>query len=701
MKCGYNYLRAAIRGPTKARADKIENQHCAATWRRETTRMSVEYVLKKSPATAGAKIDYRAQLNDEQFEAVTAKPGPTLVIAGAGSGKTRTLTYRVAYLIENGVEPENILLLTFTNKASREMLERVGNLLPHDISRIWGGTFHSVANRLLRRHANILGFSSDFTILDRDDTQDLVVAALKATGADPKDKTLPKGAVLLDVFGFAANTEKSIATVVTEHYPYFGEIVGQLEAIHRIYRDRKKADNVMDYDDLLVYALALLRDHEDIRKYYQEQFQHVLVDEYQDTNKIQSDFIDTLAAYHHQVMAVGDDAQSIYSWRGANFENVLTFPQRFPGTREVRIETNYRSTPEILTLANYAISANTRQFPKNLHSVRPAEKFSKPALISLQDANQQANFICQRIEELQEEGIDLNEIAVLYRAHFHSMELQMEMTRRQMPFELLSGLRFFEQAHIKDVAAFLKFALNPKDELAFKRIASLMRDVGERTGDKLWQKLAAGAEFASLEPPAKAAAPWKQWVETHKQISAPELRGRASEQIKTVIDAIYEDYMKTKFPNFQSRLEDLGQLRAFAQNFEKTEDFLAQLALMTNVDGGPKTERRQIGEQPCARLSTIHQAKGLEWKIVFVIMLCDGLFPAARSVETLEGEEEERRLFYVAVTRACDELYLTYPLMRATASFDDRWQEPSRFVMNSPRGLVNEWKIKPAPPAWR
>ena len=661
--------------------------------------MSVEYVLKKPAHAPSVQIDYRGALNDEQYAAVTAKPGPILVIAGAGSGKTRTLTYRVAYLIENGVEPENILLLTFTNKASREMLDRVGGLLPHDISRIWGGTFHSVANRLLRRHANALGFSNSFTILDRDDATDLASSALKATGLDPKDKTLPKGVVLLDIFGLAANTEKSIATVVAENYPYFNPIVGDLERIQRVFRDRKRADNVMDYDDLLVYALALLRDHEDIRRFYQEQFQHVLVDEYQDTNKIQSDFIDTLADFHHQVMAVGDDAQSIYSWRGANFENVLTFPQRFPGTREVRIETNYRSTPEILTLANYAISANTRQFPKNLHSVRPAEKFSKPALICLQDGNQQAAFICQRIEELVEEGIELNEIAILYRAHYHSMEVQMEMTRRQMPFELLSGLRFFEQAHVKDVASFLKFALNPKDELAFKRIAGLMPGVGQKTSDRLWEKLAGGADFATLEPPGKAAAPWKQWVETHLQISAPDLRSRASEQIQAVVDAIYEDYMKTKFTNFQSRLEDLGQLRAFAQNFEKTEEFLAQLALMTNVDGGPRKDNHRNERVPSIRLSTIHQAKGLEWKIVFVIMLCEGMFPAARSIETLEGEEEERRLFYVAVTRACDEIYLTYPVMRASASFDDRWQEPSRFV-SFPRGMVNEWKIKPAAPSW-
>ena len=380
---------------------------------------------------------------------------------------------------------------------------------------------------------------------------------------------------------------------------------------------------------------------------------------------------------------------------------MLTFPQRFPGTREVRIETNYRSTPEILTLANYAISANTKQFPKNLHAVRPAEKFSKPALICLQDGNQQAAFICQRIEELHRGGPRARTRSpILYRAHYHSMEVQMEMTRRQMPFELLSGLRFFEQAHIKDVASYIKFALNPKDELAFKRIAALMPGVGQKTSDRLWEKLAAGAEFATLEPPAKAAEPWKQWVATHAQISAPEIRSRPSEQIQVVVDAIYEDYMKMKFTNFQSRLEDLGQLRAFAQNFEKTEDFLAQLALMTNVDGGPRKDNHRNERVPSIRLSTIHQAKGLEWKAVFVIMLCEGMFPAARSIETLEGEEEERRLFYVAVTRACDELYLTYPVMRASASFDDRWQEPSRFVSNFPRGMVNEWKIKPAAPTW-
>ena len=338
--------------------------------------MAIEYVLNKVAPPAGAQIDYRGSLNDEQYAAVTAKPGPILVIAGAGSGKTRTLTYRVAYLIENGVEPENILLLTFTNKSAREMLERVGNLLPSNISRIWGGTFHSVANRLLRRHANTARFQQRLhhprpRRRGRPRRRRLARNRRRSQGQDAaQGRGAPRHLRPRRQHGEDRSPAWSSRTTPTS-----SEFLDKLEAAQRVFRDRKVTDNVMDYDDLLVYALRLLQDHEDLRKHYQEQFQHVLVDEYQDTNKIQSDFIDTLAAYHHQVMAVGDDAQSIYSWRGANFENVLTFPERFPNTREVRIETNYRSTPEILALANHAIAANTKQFAKNLHAVRPAEKY--------------------------------------------------------------------------------------------------------------------------------------------------------------------------------------------------------------------------------------------------------------------------------------------------------------------------------------
>ncbi|SDU15419.1 DNA helicase-2 / ATP-dependent DNA helicase PcrA [Verrucomicrobium sp. GAS474] len=657
--------------------------------------MAHEYTLHTPPShrPASHQIDYAKELNAEQYAAVTATPGPLLIIAGAGSGKTRTLTYRVAYLIENGVEPENILLATFTNKAAKEMLHRVGDLLPHDISRMWGGTFHHIANRLLRRHANLLGFGLDFTIMDRDDSKELLNACYGDAGIDPKDKEFPKGDVVLEAFGMAANTRKSLAASLEAHQPWLVERYDALASLQRLFKERKEAANVMDYDDLLVLCLHLFQLRPELRERYQQHFHHLLVDEYQDTNKLQADLIDLLADGHKQVMAVGDDAQSIYAWRGANFQNIFSFPERYPGTRTICIETNYRSTPAILNLANAAIAGNVNQFKKNLRSSRPEEGV-KPALVCLGDANQQSQFICQRIVELHEEGIELREIAVLYRAHFHAMELQMELTRRNIPFQITSGIRFFEQAHVKDVCAYIKLALNPKDEISFKRIARMLPGLGDKTAEKLWYKFASGTPLAAIAPPAKAVEAWKQWAATHEQLLAPELENRTSDMIKLVIEAVYEDYMKVQFPNFEARLEDLSQLRAFSEQFESTSEFLAQLTLLTNVDDeASKNRRRDDFNGDAIRLSTVHQAKGLEWKAVFVMMLCDGLFPSSRACESPEGEEEERRLFYVAVTRAKDELYLSYPVVRASAGYRDAWQSPSRFLLELPRELVNEWKI--------
>ncbi len=408
--------------------------------------MSTEYVLKPSGGqTPSVHIDYAAELNPEQYAAVTATPGPILVIAGAGSGKTRTLTYRVAYLVENGVEPENILLLTFTNKAAKEMLNRVTALLPHDISRLWGGTFHHVGHRILRRHANKLGYSSDFTILDADDSADLAADCLAETNLPKDDKKLPKGDVLTTIFGLAVNKEEPVERIIETQFPYFSLYTEGLVHAKQLYQARKMRNNVVDYDDLLELAVRLLNEFPEVRAHYQQQFQHVLVDEYQDTSIVQASLTNTLEELHRQIMAVGDDAQSIYSWRGANFKNILSFPERYPDARVIRIETNYRSSPEILNLANYAIAANTQQFKKELRSVRPPNRQPKPALVCLGNGSQQAQFVAQRIGELFEEGVELNEIAILYRSHFHSLEVQMELTRRNIPFELTSGLRFFEQ----------------------------------------------------------------------------------------------------------------------------------------------------------------------------------------------------------------------------------------------------------------
>ncbi len=447
--------------------------------------MSRDYVLQPFHSAVHLQIDYARELNEQQLNAVTAPPGPSLVIAGAGSGKTRTLTYRVAYLLEQGIPADRILLLTFTNKAAREMMRRVTDLLGQELPALWGGTFHSIGNRILRHHADRLGYQRDFTIMDRDDTKHLIATCVAESDIDVKATRFPKAEVLGEIFSLAVNTHKIIAEILDEQYGYFSELAEQIVAVQKSYTARKRATNAMDFDDLLVLWLKLLQKNEDTRDHYQSRFQFILVDEYQDTNKLQSDLIDLLAAKHHNVMVVGDDAQSIYAWRGANFQNILKFPERYPEAKIYKIETNYRSTPEILNLANAAIAANIRQFTKQLAPARASG--IKPVMVTCGDAAEQAAFVAQHALELREEGADLNKMAVLYRSHFHALELQLELTRRNIPFSITSGIRFFEQAHIKDVTAYLKLAANPQDELSFKRLAQLLPGIGGKGADKLWR----------------------------------------------------------------------------------------------------------------------------------------------------------------------------------------------------------------------
>ena len=661
--------------------------------------MARQYTLQRHAAAAGPRIDFAAELNAQQCAAVTAPPGPALVIAGAGSGKTRTLTYRVAYLVENGVPPSNILLLTFTNKAAREMLDRVANLLPNDISGLWGGTFHSVGNRLLRRNPEAAGFAPGFSIMDREDQQDLLDAVIAKLGMDPKDKRFPKGEVLADVFSYAINTGRSIEQVLVEKHPHFLELSAEIAEAQKKYEAKKKTANSLDFDDLLEKTLLMLQHNPELAAHYQRQFQFVLVDEYQDTNRIQADFIDILAKAHGNVMVVGDDAQSIYSWRGANFKNILDFPKRYPAAQVYKIETNYRSVPGILEVANAAISANVNQFRKELTAHRE-EAPVKPALVPLGDSSQQALFIAQRVLDLREEGIELRDIAVLYRAHYHSMEVQMEFTRHGIPFQITSGLRFFEQAHVKDVAAFLKFAVNPRDEVAFKRMVRLLPGIGARGAEQLWTQVsealarAAVVSFrevlAPLKVPAKAAKAWLQLAHTLEEIAPAGAPHPPGEMIHSIIEAIYDDYAKAEFPNYEARREDLNTLANFAKQYTSAGDFLDQLALLTNLD---HETTATVDETEMVTLSSVHQAKGLEWKAVFVIWMTDGMFPSSRSLENADAIEEERRLFYVAVTRAKDELYLTYPHMRLNAGYGEMMQRPSRFLGELPKALLEEWQI--------
>src|SRR5258708_2148260 len=447
--------------------------------------MSRHYTLQRPARSTSIHIDYAAELNEQQLAAVTAAPGPQLIIAGAGSGKTRTLTYRVAYLLENGIDPRNILLLTFTNKAAGQMLDRVANLLPVDASGIWGGTFHSVGNRMLRRHGRARGYNSGFTIMDREDQKDLINTVVASAGIDPKEIRFPKGDVLAEIFSFIVNTETPVEELLAEKFPYFLPLLDKIKDVQARYDKKKKATNSMDFDDLLEKTLSMLKQHEHIAEIYRRQFQFILVDEYQDTNKIQADLIDTLARDHRNVMVVGDDAQSIYSWRGANFQNILEFPKRYPDAQVFKIEMNYRSVPEILDVANAAIAANVHQFRKRLSATRESEAL-KPALVALNDGAEQAQFVAQRILELRDENVDLNDIAVLYRAHYHAVELQLELSRRGIPYQITSGIRFFDQAHTKDVTAFIRFVANPRDEVGFKRMAKLLPGIGNRTAENLW-----------------------------------------------------------------------------------------------------------------------------------------------------------------------------------------------------------------------
>jgi DNA helicase-2/ATP-dependent DNA helicase PcrA len=672
--------------------------------------MSREYVLQPFHKQIELKIDYAGELNEQQHAAVTAPPGPALVIAGAGSGKTRTLTYRVAFLLEQGIQPERILLLTFTNKAAREMMRRVNDILGEDLSALWGGTFHSIGNRILRRHADRLGYKPDFTILDREDSKDLIQACIDAAKIDTTEVRFPKAEMLGDMFSMAVNTNQRIHTILETNYHAFagmGDIVTQIQTA---FQERKRQTNVMDFDDLLVLWLKLLREHDDVREQYQRRFQFVLVDEYQDTNKLQSDLIDLLVERSRNLMVVGDDSQSIYSWRGANFRNILEFPQRFAEAKVYKIETNYRSTPQILELANAAIAANTRQYPK--HLVSACKPGDKPTLVICGDGYQQAAFIAQRALELRDEGINLNEMAVLYRSHFHAMELQIELTRRNIPFAITSGIRFFEQAHIKDIAAFLKLVNNPADEISFKRIVRLLPGVGAKSADKLWScfadafaatlvatkhRIATALQTCAKSVPKKATVIWAQFAATFAQIEAPEIREKPARVLKHVLEAIYEEYAEENFANYSIRLEDIDQLINVASQYNDTNEFLTQLALLSNVEA--EQDRPRDEEDETLKLTTIHQAKGLEFDTVFLIMLCDGLFPSGRSLENDDALEEERRLFYVGITRAKKYLYLSYPIIRTAAGYSgDYMQQKSRFLNELPMELMEEWVLKPANP---
>lgn len=696
-----------------------------------------KYVLKRHETSLPERLTrYKSELNEEQFRVVTAQPKATLVVAGAGTGKTRAITYRVAYLIEQGVSPQRILLATFTNRASREMLRRVELLTGNqNVHRIWGGTFHRIANMMLRRHAVSIGFDSNFSILDSEDARDLINICIEDAAIDTKAKRFPKAEVVQNIISFANNTDLPLDKVIAGKYPYFEMLTAQIMRVDSIYQDRKRERNVMDYDDLLLNVKRLLIEKTQIAELYAEQFQHILVDEYQDTNYLQAEIIDLLAVKHRNVMVVGDDAQSIFAWRGAEFTNIYEFPKRYPEAQLFKLETNYRSTPEILGLANVSIANNKRQFPKILQAVKRSIDF-KPALVPCSDVEQQSVFVASRILELRDDGTNLEDIAVMYRSHYHSIELQLELSRRNIPYRVQSGVRFFEQAHIKDVVSYLRIIVNPRDELAWKRLLKMIPGVGNATANRIFESLMLtdNAEYGSsaraidaaqpgdsltlassvspssivrllqIAPKIREKQPWQNFVKLLELLVSDENRGQPSKQISLILENGYEQYLQETFENVDARMEDLRGLAQFANRYTTTEDFLSELALLSTerfkepqavvgeevIEGG--------GEDELLTLTSVHQAKGLEWKAVFIIWAAEGKFPSPRSLKEIDSEEEERRLWYVALTRAKDELYITYPLMITDYNRQTVLQKPSRFVLECPPALFELWTLEEEAP---
>lgn len=658
-----------------------------------------KYVLEVSDAPSQTKINYAAELNEPQLRVVLDGEGACLVLAGAGSGKTRTLVYRVAYLLERGVPPDRILLVTFTNKAAREMLERVQSLLGSQPRGLWGGTFHSVANRVLRMYGKHLGYTPDFGILDADDSKRLIKQIFAEQGIR-KDKYFPKPDVVYGMISFAKNSRKPIADLLSESYPYLAaDIVRPIENIAQAYEDKKREGNVMDFDDLLINWLKLMVEVPEIGQRLAQQFEYVLVDEFQDTNVIQASLVHALAEPQRNILVVGDDAQSIYSFRAATVENILSFQKHFPGARVFKLEMNYRSSPEILQLANQSIRNNRHQFDKTLQSHRPAGE--KPALIPVRDQQQQAAVIVQRAMELRQKGVSLDEMAVLFRSSFQIIELELQLGRSGIPYLVRGGLRFFEQAHIKDVLAYLKVLQNPLDELSWRRAMSLYPGVGPSTANKIWAGLRAAQDFGpmidmlSVMPaPGRAKPSLERLARTLGQLR--DFREDPSQAIRHVLEQGYQMYVEQSFDDPRERVEDLLQLAIFAGNYKSLSDFLAEASLTEGFKGDKGgAAADEAGEKLV--LSTIHQAKGLEWDAVFCLGCAEGQFPHYRVADKPREMEEERRLFYVAVTRARQHLHLLYPIMSRSATQGQIINRPSIFLREVDESLFEPWEVTEAP----
>lgn len=623
------------------------------------------------------KINYREVLNNSQYDAVSSIDGAYLLIAGAGTGKTRTLVYRVARLIEMGYDPNSILLLTFTRKAANEMLKRASLLLDDRCSKIRGGTFHSFANLVLRKYHKAVGLDSNFTILDQGDSEDVINLIRSRSDFISNHKRFPNKQTLAKVFSLSVNTRKTIIEILENDYPHFFPLVDEILEVQRIYTDYKRKNNLLDYDDLLIFLRDFLFSESAAAKSLQKEIRFLMVDEYQDTNYIQAEIVQGLAAHHKNVMVVGDDSQSIYSFRGADFYNIIEFPKLFDNVKIIKLEENYRSYQSILDFANCINRTALYKYEKTLYSRRGSGNL--PQVIATVTENLQSKFIVEKILELREEGVKLNDIAVLFRSSFHSFDLELELSKANIPFQKFGGMKFIESAHIKDVVAFLRIVENPKDVISWYRILLLHEGVGPRTAQKILDDIASGKFNTKREPAEEISSKYEKVASLFYliyEISKPKYK--PSEILQKVL-YYYDELFKANYDDWNKRQKDLDIFQNIVENYSDLDSLLSDLAIEPIIDSVVDIEA-ETKENEFATLSTIHSAKGLEWHTVFIIHAVEGYFPSSKNADKVEQIEEERRLMYVAVTRAKNNLYILYPMNLFDREAGKTFSKPSRFL---------------------
>lgn len=642
----------------------------------------LKYTLQREVETSRPQrflIDYQKELNPAQYEAVITRKGPLLVLAGAGSGKTRTLVYRVARMVEEGLDPASILLLTFTRRSAEEMLQRASALLGGRCDKVTGGTFHSFANTVLRRYASLLGFANAFTILDRGDSEDVINLIRTRLGLDKKERRFPRKQTILEIVSLAANKTCSVAEVLDEQFPHLFSELDELVRIEEYYHRYKHERSLLDYDDLLTKLRELLQTHPEVAERLSVAFRYIMVDEYQDTNRVQAEIVRLLAHAHDNVMAVGDDAQSIYSFRGATVRNILEFPKLFPGTKVIKLEENYRSTQPILNLSNEIILQAKESYTKNLFTRR--ETGVRPVLVEAESERYQSRFVAQKILELREEGVRLDDIAVLFRSSFHSFDLELELNRRNLPFVKRGGFKFIETTHIKDVLAHLRIVANPQDAVSWHRVLLLLEGIGPKSSEAILAHVLGGPNQAQrlAEYPGRGVmgAELQKLATALQELTVPGLK--PAEQLEAVVRYYLPILKRTHRDDFPKRQKDLEHFTTITERYRSLDRLLADMALEPPNDSVGDVLAVNREEEGLLTLSTIHSAKGLEWHSVFIIWAVDGRFPSLYNTDD-DDFEEERRLMYVAATRAKENLFITYPINIFDRATGMVLCKPSRFL---------------------